>query len=109
MVRSKYKMPKLLNITKGCFPHGNKIHIMAIKWFVSGKKNICSKIMLLSAHARAWENRCPLQLTVATSINNNKYMYIQKARKHISSIKYIIIYKNKYMCVYLIIVFKFRG
>jgi len=43
-----------------------------------------SKIMLLIAHARACEllitfeadqNRYPL-LTVATSINNNKYMYI---------------------------------
>jgi len=27
MVRSKYKMQKSLNITKGCFPYGNKIHI----------------------------------------------------------------------------------
>jgi len=35
MVRSKYKMQKSLNITKGCFPYGNKIHIIIL-----GKKLI---------------------------------------------------------------------
>ena len=35
MVRSKYKMQKSLNITKGCFTYGNKIHIIIL-----GKKLI---------------------------------------------------------------------
>ena len=35
MVRSKKKMQKSLNITKGCFPYGNKIHILIL-----GKKLI---------------------------------------------------------------------
>ena len=35
MVRSKYKMQKSLNITKDCFPYGNKIHILIL-----GKKLI---------------------------------------------------------------------
>ena len=35
MVRSKYKMQKSLNITKDCFPYGNKIHIIIL-----GKKLI---------------------------------------------------------------------
>jgi len=30
MVRSKYKMQKSLNITKGCLPYGNKIHIIIL-------------------------------------------------------------------------------
>ena len=35
MVRSKYKMQKSLNITKGFFPYENKIHIIIL-----GKKLI---------------------------------------------------------------------
>ena len=31
MVRSKYKMQKSLNITKVCFPYGNKIHILSLR------------------------------------------------------------------------------
>jgi len=30
IVRSKYKMQKSLNTTKGCFPYGNKIHIIIL-------------------------------------------------------------------------------
>ena len=30
MVRSKYKMQKSLNIAKGFFPYGNKIHVLAV-------------------------------------------------------------------------------
>ena len=46
---------------------------------------LCSEIMLLSAHARHWEllikfeatrTGAPHRLTVATSINNNKYKYV---------------------------------
>ena len=67
---------------------------------------ICSKILLLSARARALELLITFEatrtappppthtLTVATSINNNKYMYIQIQRKQISSINYFISYKT---------------